>query len=187
MLAGAAMASQLRAQSAKASSATENYPLDVAITYSATASNATGGSAFWMQGGSVQLHGQVDHGIGVVAEVSGMHTGNIHSSGVGLDWVTATFGPRYTWSPAHRKTSLFGQCLVGEVNAFHSVFPSPNGAIDSTDGLALQLGGGVNLALSPRLSLRALEATWLRTQLPNGATNVQNNLQLGSGFAFHFR
>jgi hypothetical protein len=52
--------------------------------------------------------------------------------------------------------------------------------------LALCIGGGVNVALRHRLALRAFEADWLRTQLPDGTTNVQNNLRLGAGLVFRF-
>ena len=48
-------------------------------------------------------------------------------------------------------------------------------------GLAYMAGGGLTLRLQPHLSLRAFEANWLRTQLPNSTTNVQNNLRLGAG------
>ena len=112
-----------------------------------------------MQGGSAQLHGQLYRSLGVVAEVSGTHTGSINSSGVGLDIVTATFGPRYTWSSAHSRYSIFGQALAGEANGFSCVFPTVRGASDSSNGLAVQAGGGMNLSLSPRMALRICESS----------------------------
>jgi len=30
-----------------------------------------------------------------------------------------------------------------------------------------------------------IQADWLRTQLPNSTTNVQNDLHLGAGIVFH--
>jgi len=69
--------------------------LDVAVVYNPLIANVVSGNSFWMQGGSVQVHGQFWHGLGVVADVSGLHTASTSgSSGVGLDLVTATFGPR---------------------------------------------------------------------------------------------
>jgi len=41
----------------------------------------------------------------------------------------------------------------------------------------------LNLTLSPHVVLRAFEADYLRTQLPNSTTNVQNNITLGAGIA----
>lgn len=184
LLAGAMMAGPMLAQN---TTVQPQYPLDVAITYSAAMSNATTTDRFWMHGGSAQLHGQLYRGLGVVAEVSGAHRGSINSSGVGLDIVTATFGPRYTWSPTHSRYSIFGQALVGEASGFASVFPTVRGAIDSSNSLAVQAGGGMNLSLSPRIALRVFDASWMQTQFPNGTTNVQNFLRLGAGVVFRFR
>ncbi len=118
--------------------------LEVALVYNPLMSNLVGSSGFWMQGGSVQVHGQFWRGLGVVADVSGLHTANTNApTGVGLDLVTATFGPRYTWSPPRGRYAVFGQVLAGEVNGFHSVFPGPSGASDSADGLAVYIGGGL--------------------------------------------
>ena len=47
-------------------------------------------------------------------------------------------------------------------------------------------GGGMNLRTSPHVYVRVFEADWLRTQLPNTTTNVQNNLRVGAGVAFRF-
>jgi hypothetical protein len=162
--------------------------LEVALVYNPLMSNVVGGNSFWMQGGSVQVHGRFWRGLGVVADVSGLHTANASASpGVGLDLVTAAFGPRYTWSPSRGRYAVFGQVLAGEANGLHSVFPAAGGANDSADSLALYVGGGVNLPLKNRFALRAIEANWLRTQLPNATTNVQNNLRLGAGLIYTFK
>ena len=155
--------------------------LDVAVLYTADGSNRIPTQHLWMQGGSLQVHGQFWHGLGVVADVMGEHTSNMARSDVGLDLVTATFGPRYTWQPEQHKYALFGQVLVGEANALHSVFPAQGGATDSDNSLALKVGGGLNYWLSRHFAVRAFEADWVRTQLPNGSTNLQNYLQLGAG------
>jgi len=158
--------------------------LDVAITYDALWGNVTTGAHFWMQGGSAQVHGQFWHGVGVVADVAGLHSGNLSNSGVGLNLVTATFGPRYTWSRARSRCSLFGQALVGEAFGLNSTFPAASSAVNDANSLATQLGGGVNLALSRRVTLRAADAEWLRSQVPNATNNVQNNMRLGTGIVF---
>jgi hypothetical protein len=179
LLMGACMFVTLGAQAERAT-------LDVALTYDASQANIVPGNNFWMQGGSVQAHAQFWRGWGVVADVAGLETGNVHGGGVGLSLVTATFGPRYTRTFAHRRYALFGQVLAGEANGFDSVFPAVNGVESSADGLALKIGGGVNVGLSRHLAVRAFEADWLRTQLPNGTTGVQNNLRLGAGLVFKF-
>jgi peptidoglycan-associated lipoprotein len=146
---------------------------------------------FWMQGGSVELSGQAYRGLGVVADVTGLHTA---SAGVDtpLNLVTTTFGPRYTWQTHARRSSgrsieLFGQGLVGEAHGFDSLFLGSSGTTKDALSLAVQVGGGVDMGLTRHISLRMIQANWLRTQMPNATTNVQNNLLLGAGVVFHSR
>jgi hypothetical protein len=161
-------------------------PVEVAILYNPLLSNVVSANRFWMQGGSIQVNGQLWHGWGVMTDVSGLHAQTASNSGVGLDLVTTTFGPRYRWSRPGRRYGFFGQALVGRANGFHSLFPGPGAAASSASSLAVQLGGGIDLPMKHRLSLRAFEADWLRTQLPNATTNVQNNLRLAMGLTVRF-
>lgn len=190
LLFGAMTATALAAQSApsekQGTTAGTNY-LEVAVTYDALHGNATAGSGLWLQGSSVQAEEHFSHGLGVAADLAGEHTGNMHGSGVGLDMMTMTFGPRYTWQSArYRRTDLYGQALVGQANGFNSVFPKASGATASASGLALKIGGGADCTLSRRFAVRVVEADWLRTQLPNATTSVQNNLRIGAGLILRF-
>lgn len=166
--------------------------LDFAFTYNAQHSNTTGGNSFWLQGGSAEIAGTFYRGLGAVADITATHASNIESDGVDLTLITATFGPRYTWAlPLRRKSSrqvrLFGEALGGFVNGINSVFPSTTGAQSEANDLAFQIGGGADLLLSRHLALRVIQAHWLSTRLPNGASNVENNLQLGAGIVFRIR
>jgi hypothetical protein len=161
--------------------------LDVAILYNPLLTNVVSADRFTMQGGTIQVHGQFFHGLGTVADVSVLHTASGGSSGNGLDLVTSTFGPRYTWAQAQGRFSFFGQATVGEVNGINSVFPGQPAASASANSIAYQAGGGVNIGISPRLSLRALDAQLLHTQLPNSTTNAQNSLRIGAGVVFRCR
>jgi hypothetical protein len=111
--------------------------LDVAVVYHPMDANLVGGAGFWMQGASVQVEGRFWRGMGAVADFSLLHTGDMNNQNVGLDLVTAAFGPRYTWSPRRGRSSCFGQFLVGEVNGLHSVFPGPSATTDTANSLAL--------------------------------------------------
>jgi hypothetical protein len=161
--------------------------LEVAILYSPLLSNVVRADRFWMQGGSVQVEAQFWRGLGIEADISGFHGQNANNAGVGLDMVTATFGPHYRWSPTHHRYSFFGHALLGEANGFNSIFPGTAAASSSANSLALQLGGGLDLPVKHRLLLRAFEADWLRTQLPNADTNAQNNIRLAAGVVIRFR
>ena len=166
--------------------AQQEPPLDLAVTYNAEhALKAGTEQAFWMEGGSIQLGAFGFRGWGVAADVTGTHSSSIGSSGIPVSLVTATFGPRYRWH-AEKKLSIYGEVLAGEANGFHSLYPSPSGAQSSANGLALQIGGGVDYKLRKHLALRLLEAAWVRTQLPNATNNVQNILSLGAGIVARF-
>lgn len=159
--------------------------LELAFTYQGTMSDLVAGSRFWLQGGAAQIHGRFYGGWGVVADVAGAHIANVNSTGVGLDLITATFGPRYTCS--HGRAGIYGQGLVGEAIGFNSIFPNPTGLTTTANGLAVKAGGGINVNLAPHFALRLVEADYLRTQLPNSTNNVQNNLTLGAGLVLRFR
>ena len=165
--------------------------IDLAVTYSAQLGNQTSNESFWAQGGSAELTTTFYRGLGIAANVTGTHVANIRSSGVGLTLVTTTFGPTYTWAvPQHRSSpgqwKFVGESLIGIANGTGSVFPDPSGAQSGASSLALQIGGGADLELSRHFALRLVHADWLRTQLPNATTNVQNTLQLDAGIIFRF-
>jgi peptidoglycan-associated lipoprotein len=172
--------SQAPAEQAKVST-------DVAVAYNLTMANVVGGYGFSMQGASVQVHAQFFRGWGVVADVAGLHATRLTHSTAGLDLVTASFGPRYTWVPAHHRLSLFAHVLAGEAYGMNSIFPSAGGVSSSANSFALEMGGGMNLPLSRHINVRAFEVDWLRTELPNSTTNIQNNLRVGAGFVFRSR
>lgn len=161
--------------------------LDLSVTYIAERSlKANTSQNFWLQGGSIELGANVYRGWGIAANVTGTHTGSIGASGVPLSLVTATFGPRYRWH-ADRRVSLYGEGLIGEANGFHSVFPATAGSQPDANGFAVQVGGGIDWRLTNHLAVRALDAAWSRTQLPNSTDNVQNVLRLGAGVVWRFR
>ena len=153
--------------------------VDLAVTYLAQRSNLTPGQFFWRQGGSAELSAEAYHGFGIAMNIAGSQSTNIKGTGVDLDTLTTTFGPRYTWH--RRKLAVFGQGLIGESHAWNSLFPATGGATSGFDTFALQVGGGVDLRLSRHFSVRPIQADWIRTEFPNDTTNVQNNLRLGAG------
>jgi hypothetical protein len=160
--------------------------LDLSVTYIGERSlKANTSQNFWMQGGSIELGANLDRGWGIAADVTGTHAGSIGASGVPLSQVVVTFGPRYRWH-ANRRLSFYGEGLIGEANGFRSIFPTNTGSQSDASGLATQVGGGFDYRLSNRFAIRALDAAWSRTQLPNSTDNVQNNLCLGAGVVLRF-
>jgi hypothetical protein len=167
----------------------DHHEVDLAITYAEQHSNLVSTPTFWHSGGSIELSAQLPHGFGLAGNVAGTQTDNAAGSRVGLSLVTATFGPRYTYykplgSERIRSLAIFGQGLLGQAWGFNSYFPTAHGGIRSDNSLALQVGGGVDLGLTRHFGVRVLQADWVRTQLPNGTTDVQNTLRLGAGIVF---
>ena len=121
----------------------------------------------------------------------------LHASGdggtAGLDLVTVVFGPSYT-ARFGKRISVLGEALAGEAHGLHSVFSYGSGVLpslvvgtaDSADSLAFQAGGGVDLHVSRRFAVRPIEVEYLRTQLPNGGTNVQDNVRIAAGLVATF-
>jgi hypothetical protein len=64
-------------------------------------------------------------------------------------------------------------------------YPKPTAPDSSASSFAAKVGGGLDLKVSHHVSIRLVEANWLRTQLPNATANVQNDLELGGGIVFH--
>ena len=153
--------------------------VDLAVTYLAQRSNLTPGQFFWRQGGTFELSTQGPHGLGIAMNIEGSEASNILGTGIDLDTLTTTFGPRYTWH--HRKVAVFGQGLIGESHAWNSYFPQTGGPVTDFNTFALQVGGGVDLPISRHFAVRPIQADWIRTQFPNATTTVQNNLRLGAG------
>lgn len=165
-------------------------PVELAVTFDAVRFNhVSTGTSFYLEGGSIELAAPVYRGLEVAASVTGAYATSKSPLVAGLDLVTVVFGPRYRYAPKRSRIAVFAQALAGEADGFHSVFAlgsgpvsnPANGTTTSSNSLAVEAGGVLDLRLTPAVALRLVEADYLRTQLPNGATNVQNNLRLAGG------
>jgi hypothetical protein len=177
----------------------ESQPLgvDLALTYTAERAKIanTDCGCFWLQGGSVNGGVTLFRGLGIAANLTGEHSSDI-APGVDLNKIAFMAGPRYTlrtsrWTnsflhPRHG-TSVFGEALFGTAHGFDSVFPTLSATTSSATAFSMQIGGGLNVALARGFGLRALEVDYVRTTLPNGASNTQNDLRLSFGVSYHLR
>ena len=187
----AAMTNPLSAQES-ASASDQAVHLDVTVAYNTTLADIMTNDGLrtysFLQGGSAQFHSRFYRGLGAAIDVSGGYTSNFNNNGLGLSLITVVVGPRYTWVlPRQTKYELYGQALGGEAFGINGYFPTSTGIVSNANSLALEVGGGMNIALRPHLALRAFQLNWLRTQLPNSATNVQNYAQVGVGVTYRFR
>jgi opacity protein-like surface antigen len=158
--------------------------IDLAVTYNGFYSHLTSTESFWQQGigGDVHVALTRTRHWGIAADVARQSSDNVAGSGVNLSQVTFGVGPRYTLRTT--RWTLFGDALIGKAYATENAFPSAPGVQSSANSIAIQGGGGADYILTSHFSIRAIEAHWLRTSLPNGTTNVQNSLQAGAGFVY---
>jgi hypothetical protein len=182
----------LVAEAQQKPASTSTTDVNVAITYVAERAKVASidCGCFWLNGGSGNFAITLFHGLGIAANLTGEHASNIEA-GLDLDKVMYGFGPRYTYSlkrPAGKRPAIaiYGEGLFGGVHGFNSTFPSSTGTTASANSFAMQFGGGLDLRFAKHIGIRAVEADYVRSTLPNNAGNVQNDLRLAAGISFHF-
>jgi hypothetical protein len=181
------------AMTSSAQQAATEPRLETSFNYDYARANAGPGlcGCFNMNGGSMDVAVRVYGGFSAVADLGGEWSGSMgEATGVGLSLSILTAGPRYTQhfsGPRLARYTPFVQGLVGGARGFGSIFPGPNGVQGSATSRAILTGGGLDVRLNSYLSLRPIEANYLRTQLPNGEANEQNQLRLGAGIVLRVR
>jgi hypothetical protein len=163
---------------------------DFAVTYTAEHANSVGGGGnFWLQGGSVEVGVSLWRGLAVAGNFTGTHSSSVGPQNVSLGLMVYTFGPRYRWmisSSKGKQISVFGEAMIGGVKGFDSLFPTSSGATSTASALASQVGAGFDVQLNQHIGLRPVEVSWVRMQLPNSTTNVQNDLRISTGVVFRY-
>lgn len=160
--------------------------LNLAAGYNFVRANAPPNSCdcFNMTGGFVSGEFQLSPWFGAAGEFTGEHSSKISSLGQDLTLTTFTAGPRISWTHVH--FTPYGEFLLGGAHAGNSYFPSGASGSSSASSFAYSAGGGVDFNLTPRMSLRVIDAKYLRTSFPNGTNNVQNHLKIGAGIVIRF-
>jgi hypothetical protein len=156
---------------------------EVAAEYSYIRANAANnGGGFNLNGGSASLaYNFTDH-FSAVGDVGGYQFSGL-PTGLDSTMYTYLFGPRYTFHKVSR-FSPFAQVLlgVGRVNA------SSGGISGGENGFAMAMGGGVDLPLHNRISIRLIQAEYLFTRLDRvtGASATQNDARISAGIVIRF-
>jgi len=171
---------------------TPDKPLraELALDYSYLRSNAPPGgcTCFNLNGGSATFAWPVKPGsFAAVGDITIGHAGAIGSGGASLTLSTFTAGARYLPRIGHSPVQAFGQVLVGLAHASGSLVQANTpGTANAGAAFAANLGGGLDLHASRRLSVRLVEADYLLTTVDNGTNNHQNNLRISAGVVIHF-
>lgn len=174
----------------QADKAAERFELAVNFNYK-IAKIAGTSSSFVLPGGSIDGAYKFNHrlnGLALAVELEG-ETASAVEPGVNLTQVSFAAGPRYYYTVNKRAghpLELYGQALFGIDAASNSVFPKGSGVTSSANSSVIQTGGGANLRLTHKLSLRLLEADFLTTSLPNSTNDRQYDLRLSHGLVLHF-
>jgi peptidoglycan-associated lipoprotein len=167
--------------------ALESQPTaELALAYSYVYANAppAGCGCFSMNGGSASFAYRLSRSFSVVGEAGAVNRGNVDSTGLDLTLSSFLAGPRYSLRKFARFTP-FGQVLLGAAHASGGLAPAQINAGSST-AFAMAAGGGVDIWLSRRFSLRAFQTDYLLTLLPNRVNDHQNNFRLSTGVIFQF-
>jgi peptidoglycan-associated lipoprotein len=157
--------------------------LDLSFGYNYVHANAPPASCgcFSMQGGSASIGLPLPHRFTAVADFGATHAENINNSTEDLTLFTYLFGVRYAPKRLQsRHISPFAEAMFGAAHTY-SQFPLVNGG----NGIAAMTGGGLDIRLNRRISIRAFDADYLFTHIPNGANDSQNNLRITSGLVLH--
>jgi hypothetical protein len=164
------------------------------MTFTQQRSKFVGDSAsdfFYLRGATIDYAMGMFHGIGPVVSLNGLAVTNLRQQ---IDIHQASFlgGGRYTYSFGHitptiwnRKGSIFAEALVGDSIATSGYYPSGNTLVSNTSGFTYALGGGINYNIYHAFELR-LMSHYFVTDLPNGGTNQQKNIQVSAGVNWHF-
>src|SRR5271165_263390 len=159
---------------------------DVFAGYSYVRENpgTSGVGSFNLNGGSASVAYNANHWLGGIADFGGYHANNILGTHVDGTLSTYLFGPRVSYHRDSRITP-FGQALFGVA---HIGGHSGLGFSSSNNSFAMTVGGGVDVKVSHRFSIRPVQVEYLLTrfnELSLGARD-QNNLRVSTGIVFHF-
>lgn len=161
--------------------------IDATATFSELHANApvAGCGCFWMAGGEGQIAIPVWRNFSAVVEASGHHTDQIPNFNVGLS-LFSTMGGLRLRVPTHTVVQPFAEALFGGVHGFDSYFPAPVGKPPTSydTSFAMNIGGGIDLAVSRHIWIRAVQADYNYSELRNIQGDRQNQFRIGAGIVF---
>jgi outer membrane immunogenic protein len=161
--------------------------IDAYAVFSEMYANAPVGGCgcFWMAGGYGGISVPIWRSFSAVVEAGGNTTGHIPSFNTGLSLVYGMGGIRMRL-PNHTRFQPFGQALFGGVHGFDGYFPAPIGKPPTSydTSYASTVGGGLDIAISKHIWIRAIQADYLYSELRNVQGDRQNQLRIGVGVLF---
>jgi outer membrane protein with beta-barrel domain len=127
-------------------------------------------------GWNSSVTGNLNRWFGVAADFSGAYKSQ---SGVSFHNYTYTFGPVVSYRHNESFTP-FAHFLAG---GFHAS-ASSSGVSGSDGGFAMMFGGGVDVKVSQRIALRAIQFDWL--SLHSNGVSDNNNMRISTGILLRY-
>ena len=159
--------------------------VNAAIGFNYVRANAPPGSCqcFGASGGFASADYHINDWFSISGQITGQHAKDISLLGQDLTLLTFAAGPKVQLN-GHRFVP-FGEVLVGGAHGSDSFFPTGTSSSPTASSFAVQAGGGVDYLLTAHFAVR-VQAYYLKTELPNGTNNEQNQLMGGVGLVYHF-
>ena len=179
------------AQTHAAAASEQPARAELALDYTYLRSNAPPGDCgcFNLNGGSATFAWTLkpEGHFALVGDITAAHAGSISSSGYDLTLSSYTVGARYRFKLPQPSVQPFGQVLVGLAHTSGSLVEGQSQATANAGAaFAANLGGGLDLRVNQRFSVRLVEADYLVTTFDNGVNDHQNNLRVSAGVVVHF-
>jgi outer membrane immunogenic protein len=168
--------------------AQEAYTGDAAAAYHWVRSNAGPGQCgcFGLNGGGISGSWNVRGPWSAVVDFSAEYAGSAPTTSSSLTLSSYLAGARYRlpqpWLHGKHSPQPFAQILLGAGHAGGGVA----GVGDASFGFTTRIGGGADVPVSPRFSLRVIQIDYYLTTFANATNDHQNNLLVGAGFVFHW-
>jgi hypothetical protein len=151
---------------------------------------------FHANGGHFQFIYNFNNWLGVVGDFGGYSAGGIRAYGYSSNIANFQAGPRLSFWKKSRVNpyiqGLFGGAFISANPDLSFVVPPGANRLvleSSVTKFALLAGGGLDIRLARHVALRAFEADYFYTKLPNPVftpENMTNNLRVSAGFSFLF-
>jgi len=176
---------------------------EISLGYSgirATPTDRPGNRLVWLSGGSASGVLNLNRYLGIVADVGGYGDTRLRLKGTAGNAsstadssgsaVTYLLGPRLSYRKYERVTP-FAQALFGAVHASEVTQSQCSGAscvkLPSENAFAMTAGGGADLRVHRRISIRLFQGEYMMTRfadLTTGDRQTQNDVRLSSGLVF---
>jgi Outer membrane protein beta-barrel domain len=157
--------------------------IDLSGTYSFLHTDSADiGGPFNLNGGSTALAYNLNNHFSVIADFGAYRFSGLPGN-LASNLFTYQFGPRFT-ARKFRRVTPFAQVLLGGAR----VTASSGDISAGENAFSMSVGGGLDLPLHHRFSLRLVQADYLLTRFPNLNTNsaTENHLRVSAGIVFHF-